>query len=309
MSKAKPKNIAASVRQKLLNLSHKQGEPFEQVAISYALERMLYRLSLSSRADRFILKGAILFRYWLPELRRPTLDMDLLGLGFHDVEEVLSVFKEALSLPVPDDGLIFDGDTLQGSFIREGNQYHGVRVQLQSWLTTAKLSLQFDIGFGDAVLPKPIMMDLPPLLSFPSARIAAYSRYSTVTEKFQAMTTLALRNSRMKDYFDIWILSQHFSFDGGTLREALEATFSRRNTPMPSEMPVGLSAEFGEATDKQAQWRGFLRRIGSKEDAPFPVIVKEIAAFLGPILFPADKKRLRNLKWAAKGPWLNINKL
>ncbi len=157
MSKEKPKIIAASVRQKLLNLSLQRGETFEQIAVTYAHERMLYRLSLLKCADRFVLKGAVLFRYWLPELHRPTLDIDLLGIGFHDVEEIVSVFKEAMSVPVEDDGLAFAHETLQGSLIREGNQYHGVRIQLVSRLTTARLSLQFDIGFGDIVSPKPII--------------------------------------------------------------------------------------------------------------------------------------------------------
>ncbi len=309
MSRKIPKNIAASVRQKLLDLSHRQGEPFEQIAVTYALERMLYRLSLSDSADRFVLKGAILFKYWLPGLRRPTLDMDFLGIGFYDVEEVVSVFREALSIAVPDDGLVFDADSLQGVFIREGNLYHGVRIQLQASLTSARLSLQFDIGFGDAVFPQPSVMELPSMLSFPSGKIAMYSRYSTVSEKYHAMATLALRNSRMKDYFDIWTLSQHFHFEGSILRESIETTFSRRGTPMPSEMPVGLTAEFGESPDKLAQWKGFLRRIGAKSDKEFPEIVKDIAAFFEPVLFPASKKHLDNLEWQAKGPWTDKIKL
>lgn len=300
MSRENPRNLSASVRHKLLNLSHQRGEPFEQVAVAYALERMLYRLSLSDNANRFVLKGAAMFRYWLPNIIRPTLDMDFLGIGFYDVNGVVSAFREALSVSVPDDGMIFDVESLKGEMIREGNQYHGVRVSLQSSLTTAILNLQFDVGFGDAVYPKPSLEEFPSLLSLPCGKIAVYSRYSTVAEKFQAMTNLGLRNSRIKDYFDIWTLSRHFPFDGVILRKSIEATFSRRNTPLPSTMPLGLSVEFGEAPDKGAQWKGFLRRIGAESEKLFPEIVADIADFLDPVLFPSDGKLPSVLKWNPK---------
>ena len=267
---------------------------------------MLYRLSLLSCADRFILKGAALFRYWLPELHRPTLDIDLLGVGFHDVDELVKVFREAISVPVDDDGLVFVPETLQGSLIREGNQYHGVRILLDARLTSARLPLQFDIGFGDIVSPNPITMDLKPLLPFPHVKIATYSRYTTVAEKFQALVILGLRNSRMKDYFDIWTLSNHFSFDGDTLQKALKATFSRRNTPVLAELPVGLTAEFSEAQDKQAQWKGFLRRIGAKEEKHFPEIVKDISAFLSPVVNSIVTAKPFYFHWNPKGPWRKV---
>ena len=174
---------------------------------------------------------------------------------------------------------------------------------MEARLTSARLSLQFDIGFGDIVSPKPIIMDLEPLLAFPHVKIATYSRYTTVAEKFQAMVTLGLSNSRMKDYFDIWTLSRHFPFDGATLQKALIATFSRRNTPVLAELPIGLSEEFGEAPEKQAQWKGFLRRIDAKEEKHFPEIVKDISAFLSPVVNSIATEKAFNFHWNPKGPW------
>ncbi len=146
-------------------------------------------------------------------------------------------------------------------------------------------------------------MDLKPLLPFPHVTIATYSRYTTIAEKFQAMLTLGLKNSRMKDYFDIWTLSQHFSFDGDVLRKALEATFARRNTPVLADLPIGLTAEFSEASDKQAQWKGFLRRIGAKEEKPFQETVDDISDFLVPVLNSIADGKSFEFHWNPKGPW------
>lgn len=304
MSKEHPTNIAASVRQRLFNLALAHGDNFEHVAVSYGLDRMLYRLSLSPQAHRFILKGATMFRYWLPDIHRPTMDVDLLGKGFKEVDEVVAVFADALHATVDDDGLVFIPATLRGNMIREGNQYHGVRIQLEARLAGARLCLQFDVGFGDIVMPPPEMMDLPPMLPFPAARLATYSRYSMVAEKFHAMTSLGAQNSRMKDFFDIWTLSRHLPFEGETLRTALTATFDRRNTPIPTALTLALTPEFTESASKGKQWTAFLRRIGEAAATPLPEVAAALAGFLLPVTSAITAGEPFDKHWPPNGPWL-----
>ncbi|HPN84498.1 MAG TPA: nucleotidyl transferase AbiEii/AbiGii toxin family protein, partial [Victivallales bacterium] len=266
----------------------------------YAIERLLFRLSRSRHRDRFILKGAMMFAIWDARIHRPTQDMDLLWCGNMSTESVREMFVQIIETPVEPDGLVFDKDSIAVEDIRAEDEYVGKRLMILAKLGTAKITVQIDIGIGDAVEVPFKVEKFPTLLSFPSPEILTYTKEPMIAEKFQAMVERGMGNSRMKDYFDIWTLTRHFPFDAGILRKSIEATFSRRSCPMPLKMPVGLTAEFGEARDKGAQWKGFLRRIGAKHEKSFPEVVADIADFLCPVLFPSEVKLPSAMEWNPK---------
>lgn len=304
MAKQILKNVSMSVHNRLMNLVRAKNLDPNRTLTLYAIERLLFRLSQSEYRDRFVLKGAMMFAVWDIRIHRPTQDMDLLGRGDISTESIKKTFVQIFETPVEPDGLVFEKDSIVVEDMRAEDEYVGKRLMMLVNLGAARITIQIDIGLGDAVCVPFKLEKFPTLLSFPPPEILAYTKEPMIAEKFQAMVSLGIRNSRMKDYFDIWTLSRHFSFDGGVLREAIEKTFSRRNTPLPSKMPVGLTAEFGESPDKQAQWKGFLRRINADEKKSFAEIVVDIAVFLEPV-FAVNKDLSANLKWEAKGPWTN----
>ena len=232
MSEQRPSNRAASVRQKLLNLARERGEEFQFVLTRYAIERVLYRLSRSAHADRFVLKGAMLFELWTGQTHRSTLDVDLLSEVSNDVDRLLAVFREVVAAEVEDDGLVIDPASVRGEQIREDQHYQGVRLTATATLAGARIPLQIDIGFGDAVVPGPQQAEYPTLLDSSPPRLWVYPKETVVAEKFEAMVSLGIANSRMKDFYDLYVLSERFDFDGDLLARAIAATFARRRTAL-----------------------------------------------------------------------------
>jgi predicted nucleotidyltransferase component of viral defense system len=287
MKPAAPRDLAASVRQRLLNLAKSRGEDFNFVLIRYALERLLYRLSQSRHADAFILKGAMLFPLWAGSPHRATKDMDLLGHGPPRLDRLAQVFREISTISA-EDGLSFLPETVEATQIREGAIYDGIRVTMQARLGNARVHLQVDVGFGDAVTPEPQQAEYPTLLDMPAPRVRIYPREAVIAEKLQAMVELGLANSRMKDFFDVWFLSRHFEFDSATLASAIRATFDRRKTPLPAELPTALTAAFAEDRAKQTQWRalGTKGRL-AEEAASLADVVAQIRGFLEPVIAAA----------------------
>ncbi len=299
-------NLPASVRQRLLNLSRKEKRDFQEVLTRFALERLLYRLGKTQFADQFILKGALLFVLWTKEIHRFTVDMDLLGRGEPSPERLAEVFRAVCHAEVEPDGLVFDADAVTGTFIREDNIYSGARIVMQATLERARVRIQVDIGFGDAVVPEPVEADFPPLLDFPAPRLRAYRKETSIAEKFLALTTLGMDNSRMKDYFDIWLLSRDFTFDGATLAGAVAATFARQRVPLPGTAPVGLTPAFGENATKRVQWEAFVKQRVVTPDAlpPFADLVAHMATFLLPPLEAAARGDAGwTAVWSPGGPW------
>jgi hypothetical protein len=284
VKKTEPKNLAASIRQRLLNLAKARGEEFTFVLLRYGLERLLYRLGRSEHADQFILKGAMLFPLWSGNPHRATKDMDLLGHGPPDLERLTRVFREVVGVPA-DDGLRFLPETVRAIEIREDAIYDGVRISLEARLDAARLALQVDVGFGDAVTPAAKASDYPTLLPMPSPRLRVYPREAVIGEKLHAMIDLGLSNSRMKDFFDIWFLSKNFDFDGRILAQAVRATFDRRNTTVPSTPPVALTQTFAEDRGKQTQWTAFLARARlASSPVTLAEVVLALQEFLEPVL-------------------------
>ena len=303
------RNIAASVRQRLLNASRARREDFQVTLTRYALERLLYRLSKSAHRDQFIIKGAMLFSVWNEVPHRPTRDLDLLSFGSNDISRLEGMFREIVNIEVEPDGLEFFTESVRGGRIKEDQEYEGVRLSIQVRLEQARLSLQIDIGFGDAITPAPEEIDYPTLLAgLPAPRLRAYSRYSVVAEKFQAMVMLGIANTRMKDFFDIWTLARSFDYDGGILCQAMKMTFERRETEIPSTAPLALTPEFYEDRAKQSQWDAFLRR---SQLAAQSTTLSEVAAVLRDFLLPPTlavvEGKSFDVRWISTAGWQTKN--
>ncbi len=284
-----PKNIAASVKARLQNVADKRGDDFNLLLLRYGIERLLFRLSQSAFADRFLLKGAMLFAVWDEKTHRPTRDLDLLGFGPSEKADLLRVFQEVAATPVVDDGIVFDPESVQTDEIREDHAYGGVRVRLMGKLGPAEVPVQIDVGVGDAVTPAPEMATFPALLDFPAPRVRTYPVYTVVAEKFEAMVKLGNANTRMKDFHDVWFLARRFEFDAPTLRKAIEATFSRRQTILP-QSPEPFMDGFANNPTKQTQRTGFLRRNGlTGVTDQFSEVMAEIRKFIEPVLRSADR--------------------
>ena len=304
MSKEKPRNLAASVRQRLMTLSREQNEDFQLVLTRYVIERVLYRLSISSHGKHFVLKGAMLFRLWSDQPHRPTRDLDLLGQGDSSLDTVAQVFREVCGMPVEDDGLIFDLDSVTAERIKEDQEYEGVRVGCRTHLGQARIDLQIDVGFGDAVVPRATRVTFPAMLDFPAPILKAYPRETVVAEKFQAMVALGIANSRMKDFFDLWLLAHRFPFDGANVCQAIQATFRRRKTSLPTEPPLALTPSFSMDRAKVKQWAAFIKK--GKLDAG-EATLDQVCAFLGGFLLPPTQALSAGMdftsEWAPEGPW------
>jgi predicted nucleotidyltransferase component of viral defense system len=277
MAKA-PTNIAASVRARLLNLARKTGQPYDVLMSRFVHERLLYRLSRSHHADRFVLKGAMLLTTWLPHTARGTRDLDLLAFGDSSEQRILGIFREIMAVP-EDDGVEFDSKGLRVNPIREELEYGGLRLRGEAVLAGARITITVDIGFGDATEPGLETIDYPALLDLPAPKLRAYAPETVIAEKFQAMVALGRANSRMKDFYDIWTLMRTFEFQTDRLARAIAATFARRQTAIPSEAPDALTAAFANDPLKQRQWAAFAADIA---DAPkqLETIVTALEPFL-----------------------------
>lgn len=254
------RNLAASIRARLKNHADAAGEDFNLTLTRYGLERLLYRLSVSPHAGRFLLKGALLFALWYDQPHRPTRDADLLAFGSDAVDSMVDTFREICATPC-DDGIAFDPASVRGAEIRKAAGYGGVRIEVPALLDGARIALQVDVGFGDAVTPGPLAVRYPVLLDgLPAPHLRAYPKATVIAEKLHAVCLLGLANTRMKDYFDLDLLLRDEAIDPTELRRAIGATFERRKLALPDDWPVGLSDAFAGDPVKQAQWAAFLRK-------------------------------------------------
>ena len=294
-----PKNIAVSVRVRLLNHARLHGDVYLRVLTRFAIERLLYRLSLTGAAEHYVLKGAMLFVTWPEHVFRPTGDLDLLGYGDPDPSTITELFRRICSVQVPVDGIVFDPVSLKVEPMREADKYQGVRVSLKGELAKAIIPVQVDIGFGDHVYPPPTRKTFPSLLpDLPAANILMYPPEAVVAEKFEAMIRFGMTNGRIKDYHDIWVTTRIIAFDLAKLVEAVNGTLRRRGTAIPSDMPVGLSETFAGLVADRGLWSGFLRRHPpTLEPPPFAELQQQLRRFLGPVIASLARPE------AAKGQW------
>lgn len=291
------KNVAASVRARLLNLSRADGVPLNALLEQYATGRFLYRLARSQHRERFVLKGAQLFRIWEAERHRPTRDLDLLGYGDATEEAIQGVFTELTQMSIePPDGL--EWGEVAVAPIRDDVVYGGVRATLPVHLEGARLSLQIDVGFGDAITPGAVEEEWHELLDFPGASLLVYPPETVVAEKLEAAVSLGIDNSRMKDFYDLHWLQAHLSFDGRILTEAVSNTFTRRDTAIPDKAPIAFTAEFSSDEKKRLQWSAFVRK-GRLPEMTLAEVITDLSSFLVPVL----KQVASELVWTPKGRW------
>jgi predicted nucleotidyltransferase component of viral defense system len=295
------RSIAASVRQRLLNRSNRDRRPFNELLQYYAMERFLYRLSQSDHVARFVLKGALMLRVWhSPELR-PTMDIDMLGRSSNEEAGIVAQMRDILVADVEEDGLAFDIESVQAERITEDAEYKGIRIRFLGALGSARVNMQIDIGFGDVVYPEPEILELPTVLNYPAPRLLCYSRESSIAEKLEAMVKLGVLNSRMKDFYDIWLLSREFDFDGTRLAEAISRTFERRGTALPAAVEA-FTEFFIDA--KQTQWAAFRKRMQQGHvPASFKEVVSAVDGFLSPIVTAISSGRPGPKIWSPSGRW------
>ena len=298
-----PGNVAASVRQRLLNRARSDNRSFNELLQYYAMERFLYRLSCSNSAHRFILKGASLRKVWEISEFRATMDIDMLGKTNNEEADILPFIRDILAVKVDKDGMVFDPDSIHAEPITEDADYEGIRIRFRGSLDTAKVVMQIDVRFGDIVYPAPEEAFLPTILDFPAPELYCYTRESAIAEKFEAMVKLGFLNSGMKDFYDIWILSRGFDFVGSDLSEAIRLTFKQRHCPIPETIEA-FSPSF--VLEKQVQWTAFRKRLGQDHiPSEFEEIVAHLNEFLAPItttLALATDNKFDN-NWSAPGPW------
>ena len=296
------RNLPASVKQQLLNLSRTQDWNFNLLLVRYANERLLYRISQSSHVNHLILKGAFLFIYWGGTTHRPTRDIDLLSYGMADASIMAQVFRDICLTPVPNDGLQFGPESIKLTPIQEGQAQHGYRIQLIVYLGKGRIPVQVDVGVGDVVTPGPESIEFPTLLdAFPAPRLKAYPQEVTIAEKTHAMIDKGLKNSRMKDFYDVWMLSQHYAFDGVRLTTALRNTFEAKGRTIPNHI-LPLSSAFAKDDEKRRQWQAFINR--NELEAPtWSKTISLLHDFLTLPLQAVRQKNIFNAAWSPGGPW------
>ena len=307
MSQSQLKNIGHSVFQRLRDYARDRDEDFNLILVRYGVERLLYRLSISEHSKRFILKGASMFLIWKGQNFRVTRDADLLGFGSAEVEQIRALFRDISRLGSVDlDGIVFSSDTVEANPIREEMDYDGIRVLMIGLLHNARIPIQIDIGFGDAVTPEPEMVEFPTLLDAPAPKLKAYPRYTMVAEKFEAMVKLGMANSRMKDFYDVWLLSRLFEFDGSILFEAVSNTFERRSTSYPDGLPVAFTEEFSNDNQKQIQWKAFVKKSRAESvRKDLRTVIDVIVAFLHPVLMALQDNKVLLKNWNQCGKWID----
>jgi predicted nucleotidyltransferase component of viral defense system len=298
------RDVGASVRQRLLHQSRTHGRPFQELLQYFAMERFLYRLAKSPFADRFVLKGALLLTAWRAPLSRPTMDIDLAGRTSNELDHIAELVGAVCGTATEPDGIEFNRASIEVTRIKEDAEYEGVRVRFHAVLAKARIPMQLDVGFGDVIIPQPTEVEYPTLLDFPAPVLQAYPKETVIAEKLEALTALGVLNSRIKDYYDVAVLSRMYAFEGERLSEAVTATFRHRGTKIEAE-PVGLTDAFWADRARAVQWRAFVRRSRfSGDQGELQNLVAEVRRFVIPVLRVAAVEAQFNARWQAGGPWV-----
>ena len=297
-------NIPASILARLRKQSDEMNRPFAEVLQYYTMERFLYRLSQTRYADKFILKGGLLFYVWNVSLRRPTRDIDFRGYVAGDSKTLSKIIHEVIAVSAPEDGLVFNSESISVEETQLDVDYQGIRVKLTSGLGRTKIPIQIDIGFSDKLTSKAESIEYPNILpDLKTVHLKGYPRETVVAEKFHAMIRHGDLNSRMKDYYDLWLISQTFEFDGKSLQKAIETTFKNRDTDLPNERPLSLSAEFASAN--QTRWTNFLNKMELQNDqvADFQTVIEKIWKFIEHPLQASINKTRSTRIWLPRKGW------
>jgi len=301
-----PRNIVASVLARLRNVAADSQLSFNDILQAYVIERFLARLARSPEVDTVLLKGALMLRVWGVPRARPTMDIDLLRRGIADQAAIVQFVEQCAAIEDLSDGVIFEPSTISVESIRDATVYVGTRIRLQARLANVRQTVQIDFGVGDAVHPQAQIVEYPVLLKNSPIRLHAYPVEAAIAEKFHAMVDLDLQNSRMKDFYDVWILSRTLAFSGHGLSQAIRYTFQRRQTSVPSAAPVALTAVFYDDPIHVRQWSAFVRRIGEAPLADdFKRVVNGLVQFLMPVAQAVATAAAVDhpVRWEPPGPW------
>jgi len=301
VNKRSPKNISASVHQRLLNVAKDTQRPFNEVLQYFAMERFLYRLSQTEHVDSFVLKGALLFRVWDTPDSRATKDIDFLAYLDNSPDNLAATIRDVCATESLDDGLMFDPETVEAKRIKEDADYEGVRIRFRGQLGNARIHMQVDVGFGDIVHPDAVLADYPALLDLPAPLLRIYPPETVIAEKAEAMVHLGSLNSRMKDFYDVWRMSQQFNFKGADLCEAIRGTFGKRETAV-IEFDE-LVAELLDSETLQVQWTAFLSNSTISGPETFAEVLALTGKFLSPVFLSINSNKALSQKWVPPGPW------
>jgi Nucleotidyl transferase AbiEii toxin, Type IV TA system len=297
------KNLAVSVQARLQNHARATKRPFQELLQYYAMERFLYRLSRTPHRVSFVLKGALMLHVWEAPLARATKDLDFLGRLDNSLDNLEGVIRQVCAAEVEPDGMVFDAATVKTERIKEDADYEGVRVRFVGLLGRARAAMQIDVGFGDVVTPGAETITYPTLLEFPAPELSGYPRETVVAEKFQAMVYLRALNSRMKDFYDVWLLASRYAFDGALLAKAIAATFANRDTAI-DVAPIAFTPNFTEQGSTLAQWTAFRNKLPNTEcPAKLSKLVTFLAGFLLPIARALASGESFERHWSPGGPW------
>lgn len=291
MAKKEIKNVAASVKARLMNIAKESGKDFQSIILQYVQEKFLYRLSISKYADNFILKGALLFLAFDISRLRPTKDIDFLGIEIsQDSETIKNIFKNILIIE-NNDGLVFDYQNIKFTEITERNKYRGLRIEFLTFLENTRINMQIDVGYGDKITAGPVSIEFPVLLDSQIPKLKAYSIESAFAEKFEAAVSINFLSSRMKDFYDIWFFASKYIFNSTDLYDAIFTTFDNRNTKI-DDRDLVYSKKFMNDDGRQRMWEAFLKKNKLTSVQKFSELIEKLKLFIEPILNSSN-----NLKW------------
>ena len=287
-----------SVHDRLKNLRRTTGKNLQELMVLYSMERFLYRLSVSDYKDKFVLKGGALLYSMLENKARMTRDMDFLANHISNSHESVAAFVQDIAAISLDDAVTFDVDSLDVSDIAEDAEYHGVRCSLLAHIGQAEIQTKIDIGFSDDVYPEPALMEFPSLLGMEPPRLLGYPIEAVIAEKYEAMISLEMMNSRFKDFYDIVFLSGIYEIEGAKLQQSLFNVLRQRGTNLSRTI---YTSNFVD--EKQKQWQAFKNRIGSDSDLSFQDIMQRIKKFMLPVHEAIERGQKFSAYWN-KASWI-----
>lgn len=276
------KNLSESIYTKLKNIALTKNRPTQEVLRYYAMERFLYRLSASKHKNSFFLKGGLMLMVWDPDTHRATVDIDLLAKANNSIDNISRILKEICAQPVPRDGIEFNSTDLKLAESQIETEYIGLSARFSARLHTAKLLLRLDIGFSDKIFPKPVNLNYPVLLDFPSPQLKGYTPETMIAEKLDAMVKLGLANSRMKDFYDVWTMVNQFQIKQEMIALIIREVFQNRKTTI-REVPKAFTGAFYKSPKTIERWDSFLKGIGH-DSIPLENVIFDIRNFFLPIL-------------------------
>jgi len=257
------KNLGESIRQRLKNLSERRNRPFDEILRYYAMERFLYRLSISPHAKKFYLKGGLMLKVWDALDHRATMDIDLLARTSNQIDNLHRIITEVSEINCEEDGITFDTQKLILRYTQTGGDYNGVSSSFSAKLFTTKMPVLIDIGFNDIVIPQPQQIQYPTLLDMPEPTLLGYTLETVIAEKLESVVKLALVNTRMKDFYDLWTILKSYEIKPDKLNIAIREVFANRKTPI--KHPTAFTSEFYENKETQQRWNNFLSAIGKPQ--------------------------------------------